>query len=149
MAVSFLPHVEERRKIGALDEEEEDTTSLPLVSAGLLSNLGVSSASRLSLVSENGSVESALECWRMTAALVPKEEPEGILLSSLFRIAGYRLLGGTMMLAPLAVSYFIGRSPVESASNAGLHWGSVLDVSVVLCFQTKPPFRDSVKSLSS
>jgi ABC-type multidrug transport system fused ATPase/permease subunit len=134
MTVSFLPHMEERRKVSALDEEEEDTTSFPLESAGLLSKLGVSSASRLSLLSDNGSVENALERWQMTAALIPKEEPEGISLSSLFRIAGYRLLGGTMILAPLVVSYFVGRSPVESASHAGLHWNSVLDVSVILAF---------------
>jgi hypothetical protein len=134
MTVSFLPHMEERRKVDALDEEEEETTPLPLESAGLLSKLGVASASRLSLLSENGSVENALERWRMTAALVPKEEPEGILLSSLIRIFGYRLLGGTMILAPLAVSYFVGRSPVESSSNAGLHWDSVVDVSVILAF---------------
>ena len=134
MTVSFLPHMEERRKIDAFDEEEEDNAYLPLESAGLLSNLGVSSASRLSLLSENGSVENALERWRMTAALIPKEEIEGISLSSLLRIAGYRLLGGTMILAPLVVSYFVGRSPVEGASYAGLHWNSVLDVSVILAF---------------
>ena len=131
LATSLMPRIEERHKVMLGDEDE--VTLSPLESAEQLSKVGTSSASRLSLLSENGSVENALERWRV-AQVSSMDATPSVSLSKLIRVAGYAFLTGITAIAPLVVSFFVGESSIDAPSFAGFRWDSVLDVSVILFF---------------
>jgi ABC-type multidrug transport system fused ATPase/permease subunit len=128
---TLIPRIEGRREIAFENDDEE--AEMPTESAEQLSKLGASSASRLTMLSENGSVENALERWRM--ARVPSlEATSDVPIASVIRLAGYFLLTGIVTLAPLLVSFFVGRSSNSPLAHTGLQWDSGLDVSVILLY---------------
>ena len=131
LVTTLLPRLEEKRRIKS--EDNVEVVLSPLQSGEQLSRLGTSSASRLSLLSENGSVENALERVRITQ-IPPVEEYEGISFSKLSRRVGYALLLSVLSIAPVMVSFFVGEASINTFASTILRWDSVLDVSVIFFF---------------
>jgi ABC-type multidrug transport system fused ATPase/permease subunit len=128
---TLIAKVEEKRAITVNDDEHE--SEVLFESPEQLSKLGASSANRLTMLSENGSVENALERWRL--ARVPiAESNDNAAISSLVRLASYSVLAGMITLAPLLVSLIVSGSSSSVLAHTGLQWDSVLDVSVILLF---------------
>lgn len=133
---TLIPKMERNVSI-AIDDQDDDVVENEVSQETVeqISKLGASSASRLTMLSENGSVENALERWR--TARSPSMEVEvanRVPISALLRLAGYSLLSAFITLAPILVSSFVsGVSSTESALT-GFQWDSVMNVSVVLLF---------------
>jgi ABC-type multidrug transport system fused ATPase/permease subunit len=131
---ALLPGLEERRAIVAKTKiTDEDDVAISYDSAEEWSRLGTSSASRLSMLSENGSVENALARWR-ASRVTPLDEslPYGVGLSSLLRLAGYSLVAALLAGSPLVVSYFLGgaTSSISSARSI-FRWDSLFHLSIL------------------
>jgi ABC-type multidrug transport system fused ATPase/permease subunit len=149
LLATLIPRIEGRREI--VLENDDDESEMPTESAEQLSKLGASSASRLTMLSENGSVENVLERWRM--ARVPSlETTSDVSIASVIRLVGYFLLTGIVTLAPLLVSFFVGGFSNSPLAHTGLQWDSGLDVSVILLyvfFLLYNALRESVLSSNS
>ncbi len=130
---TLLPGVEERRAVAAKkdEEDEEDAGVSNIDSAEEWSRLGTSSASRLSMLSENGSVENALARWR-ASRVSPLDErmSYGSSLSTILRLVGYGVLAALLAASPLLVSHFVaGETPPLSDALSIFRWDSLFDLS--------------------
>ena len=135
LALSYLPRIENQRSVEQIEEDEEEVGQTVQEATSELAKLGASSASRLSLLSENGSVESVLERWRQTSISMSEDEPNDLPLSFLVRKVAYLSLGALMTLGPFAVSYFVGASAADKYRlQPSLEWDSLISVAVVLVF---------------
>lgn len=136
--VACLPMLEHGRPIDPVveDDEEDETTTAAFGNVDNLANLGVSSASRLALLSKTGAMEGALERWR--SALQPKIPTvfAKASLQSMLRLAGYTFL--SLLILALPVGTFVKFRPQSSSVGpstlAPIRWDSMLDVSLLLVF---------------
>ncbi|MGK3755501.1 MAG: ABC-type multidrug transport system fused ATPase/permease subunit, partial [Bacillariaceae sp.] len=156
---SLLPRLEERRAVAAranIDDLNEDVATSNFESAEEWSRLGTSSASRLSMLSENGSVENALARWQ-ASQVKPLEESlsSGPALSSLLRLVGYTVVAALAAVLPLVVSHFLaGENPSLSKTFSILQWDSLFDVSFLqffvfgLAYQTLRKVMEATDHLS-
>jgi ABC-type multidrug transport system fused ATPase/permease subunit len=130
LTVSFLPTLELRRQLKSTAVEEEEGSSA-MGRAGQVAKLGTSSASRLGLLSVNGSIETILERWQMLLSSSSSESAKRR-ISTTIRLLGYMLLAALATLLPVVVSTLFSSSLVNVASKTSLKWDSLMDVSVVL-----------------
>ena len=138
LLVTVMASMEQRRHVTRRHGNEDDVESVPLLfgTVKTLSNLGVSSASRLGLLSKNGALEGTLERWR---ASIPK--PIAKLRYSAFptflRRSTYMIISGAILMAPILVYLFAGASELPSTISSSLaivQWDSIVDVSILLLF---------------
>ena len=158
LITTLIPSFEERRAVTAKveDPEEDDAVVSNFDSAEEWSRLGTSSASRLSMLSENGSVESALARWRASHAPSFDESlPFGSGLSNLLRLVGYGLTAALLAGSPLVVSYLVaGETPSLSNALSIFRWDSLFDLSFLqfflfgLLFQTLKKVIESGSDVS-
>jgi hypothetical protein len=83
------------------------------------------------MLSENGSIESALERWRSSRHFPIEDHSKGALAVA-FRSFGYKLLVAMVATLPIVVSYLVGMSSRQGMAHIGLKWDSLVDVSIVL-----------------
>jgi ABC-type multidrug transport system fused ATPase/permease subunit len=140
LVCTLLPTLERNRIISTAssnnedDDFEEDVATSNMESAEEWSRLGTSSASRLSMLSENGSVESALERWKASRIVPLLEVPNRLPLSSIFRLAGYSMLGLIFAVTPIVVSFYVvGKIPPMSFLPVP-RWDSLVDLSFLQMF---------------
>uniref|UniRef100_A0A7S4AKX4 ABC transporter domain-containing protein n=1 Tax=Pseudo-nitzschia australis TaxID=44445 RepID=A0A7S4AKX4_9STRA len=158
---NLLPRLEERRALASKrdedqDLEEDDAVSSSFESAEEWSRLGTSSASRLSMLSENGSVENALARWRASHVTTLEESASyGPALSSLLRLIAYTLVAALLAGLPVAVSHFLaGETSSWSNAISIFRWDSLFDVSFMQLFlfalvhQTLQKVMESVNDAS-
>lgn len=135
---TLLPGLEERRAMAAKteDPDEDDVGASNFDSAEEWSRLGTSSASRLSMLSENGSVENALARWRASRITQLDESlPYGPGLSTMLRLVGYALVAALLAGSPLVVSHFLaGETPSLSNALSIFRWDSLFDLSFLQIF---------------
>ena len=147
-AVAVLPSLAGHRKVRSLDDDEkedEDVSASAFGTVTTLSNLGVSSASRLGLLSKSGALEGTLERWRAT--LPPPSTLRSVhSLRSWLRQVGYTVLSSVLLMAPIFmyVSCFAGGRQATSASIKSIGFNSIWDVSIMLLFA----FRLSLKAIA-
>jgi len=139
---AVLPNLEERRatseatKTSGQDPDEDAITTLNLDSAEEWSRLGTSSASRLSMLSENGSVENALARWR-ASHITQLDEPlaNSSSLSRMLRLGVYAVAVVFLAGSPLLVSHFLaGETPSLTKSFSIFRWDSLFDLSFLQYF---------------
>ena len=130
---TLLPGIEERRAgaAKAKEEDDEDAGASNFDSAEEWSRLGTSSASRLSMLSENGSVESALAHWRTSRVSTQDDSNTfGSSISSILRLVGYGWLAALLVVSPLVVSHLVaGETPALSNALSIFRWDSLFDLS--------------------
>ena len=154
LAISFLPTIEEKRTSKApraMNDDGDDDSFAATELTEQLANLGTSSASRLSMLSMNGSVETALERWQVVVASLRNSSQKGSLTSSL-RLVGHMVLAAIIALLPVIVSIILSASREELSSVPLISWDSLLDVSAVLCsvlIVAFPACRDAIESVDS
>lgn len=114
-------------------DEDEDELQQQAKFSDRVSNLGVSSASRLNLLSDNGGIDAALERWRQ---MIPREldTTNGVSIPSLFRLVAKCALSASVLVVPLAVYGYVGLDNVQTFTNPVPSWSSSLDVGVTLLF---------------
>lgn len=128
--VSAIPSIERRRLLSKIDDDEEYIVSSSGGTAEYVAKLGESSASRLTMLSENGSIESVLERWRTSRLPMSREGRKGS-LGVFLRSAGYKTLAVLIATFPVAVWYLLGMTSQVGRVRTGLHWNSLMDVSVI------------------
>jgi len=141
LVCTLLPQLEERRAVavktsGTEDPDEDEAGLSNFDSAEEWSRLGTSSASRLSMLSENGSVENVLARWR-ASHVTPLDESlaYGTALSMVFRLVGYALIAALVAGSPLVVSHFLaGETPSLSNALSIFRWDSLFDLSFLQVF---------------
>lgn len=133
--MSLIPRLETSRSVSAKNGDlDEDGISLSSTEgAQQVAKLGASSASRLTMLSEDGSIENALERWRTSQAQDEDDDDRSSLLLVRVRRLFYIMLASIAATLPLVVAYAVGMFEKGSAiSHSGLKWNSILDVSLVL-----------------
>eukprot|EP00536_Pseudo-nitzschia_multiseries_P002735 jgi/Psemu1/317964/estExt_fgenesh1_pm.C_370012 len=142
---ALLPRLEEKRALASAtdngddlddDDDDDDAISSSFESAEEWSRLGTSSASRLSMLSENGSVENALSRWRASHLMTSEESSSyGPSLSSILRLMAYTLVTAVLTGLPVVVSHLLtgGTSSISNALSI-FQWDSLFDVSFVQIF---------------
>lgn len=152
-AVAILPSLAGHRNVRSLDDDEkedEDVSASAFGTVTTLSNLGVSSASRLGLLSKSGALEGTLERWRAT--LPPPSTLRSVhSLRSWLRQVGYTVLSTLLLLAPvfMYVSCFAGICLATSASSGVLRFNSIWDVSIMLMFTLRLSWKAIAKTIES
>lgn len=131
LLITLIPGIERRKKVGVDKDDDEEISISSGESAQQFAKLGASSATRLTMLSENGSIESALERWRSNRATMADESSSGSIFPTIRRLA-YTLLVAIIATLPIVVSYLIGMTSDKGIAHVGLQWNSILDVSVVL-----------------
>ena len=134
---TFIPGFEERRALSSKSEDadDEDDEVVNFDSAEEWSRLGTSSASRLSMLSENGSVESALARWRASRVSPLDETLPGSSFSNILRLVGYSLIAAVLAGSPIVVSYLVGgETPSLSNAVSVFRWDSLFDLSFLQLF---------------
>ena len=136
IAAAFLPILVSRRSVQSVRNNESENESLDPTSAELsqhVANLGISGASRLSLLSDDNGVERVLERWRM---ILPEssEQLSVVSTSSLLRLVCYGLVSGAILAAPLLVHGYVGISSFGSLTSPLVSWDSLFNLAVVLFF---------------
>ncbi len=131
LLITLIPSIEKRRNIGTSKDDDDDVAMSSSESAQQFAKLGASSATRLTMLSENGSIENALERWRSNRAITVDESSKGTMLLSIRRFF-YTLLAATVATTPIMLFYLVGMASVKDITHIGLQWDSILDVSVVL-----------------
>lgn len=155
---ALLPVLEERRAMAANvnDPGDDSVRTWNFDSAEEWSRLGTSSASRLSMLSENKSVENALARWR-ASHITPLGDSlsNGPSLSTILRFIGYTLLATLLAGSPLVVFHFLaGETASLSNSLSIFRWDSMLDLSFLqlfllgLVYQTFQNVVQSIKYVS-
>jgi len=127
---TMIPKIESKAPVPTIDFEEEE---MEIENEGLdqISRLGASSATRLTMLSENGSVENVLERWR--ASNVPSAVLQStVRLSQILRQMCYVVLAGLTSFAPLLIPFLFEQASPSPGLHTGLQWDSMLDVSVIL-----------------
>ena len=151
LLISFLPAIEENRKLSSSDDDAEDGPDAAAEIAGQIANLGTSSASRLSLYSMNGSIETALERWQVAVGAL-NDGSRRSSISSSFRLIGYIVLATVIAMLP-AIAFSILSSAHEELHAVPLvSWDSMLDVSAVfftVLMVSFPAFRDAISSMDA
>jgi ABC-type multidrug transport system fused ATPase/permease subunit len=150
LTVSFLPTLELRRKLKSTAMEEEESSSA-MGRAGQVAKLGTSSASRLGLLSVNGSIETVLERWQTVLSSSSSESVQRR-ISSTIRLLGYMLLAALATLLPVVVSTLFSSSLVNVAAKTRIKWDSLMDVSVVLVsviVSVYHALRDAISSMDA
>jgi ABC-type multidrug transport system fused ATPase/permease subunit len=138
---SLLPRLEEKRIIKAAstsddeDDFSDEMASSNMESAEEWSRLGMSSASRLTMLSEHGSVETALERWRASRAVaMAASSHRGPPLLLILRLVGYTVLAALLAVLPLVVShYVVGKIPSLSSLPVP-RWDSMVDLTFLQVF---------------
>jgi ABC-type multidrug transport system fused ATPase/permease subunit len=135
LLLSLLPKVEHQRKVRPISDVEEETIEDPerslFGSVKTLSNLGISSASRLGLLSKSGALEGTLERWR--SSLPDQDTVDGISsFHSVLRLAIYAILSLGLFALPIFVHSFAGASQSSLTKRVLMDWGSTIDVSALL-----------------
>jgi len=139
LVCSRLPRLEEKRIISAAatngeeDDFEEETAFSNMESAEQWSRLGTSSASRLSMLSENGSVENALERWR-ASRILPIEGSARYSVSTVLRLVAYAVVGIVFASAPLVVSHYLAGEVPSLSTLLVPRWNSLIDLSFLQVF---------------
>ena len=136
---SLLPQIEERRAVASFtnkEDLEEELATSNFESAEEWSRLGTSSASRLSMLSENGSVENALARWRASRITPLDDYPsKSRTLSSLIRLVTFTVAGAILAGLPLLVSHLLAvETPSLHKSLSILRWNSLFDLSFIQIF---------------
>lgn len=135
VAVAYLPRIETRRKVQGKSlglNEDEEASELHARFSGLVSDLGGSSATRLELFTNDGSIENLLERWR---TMVPRTTEAVSRLSkrAIFRTLCYTVLSGLILFSPLFIFGHAGIATFGSARSQ-LRWDSLFDVAVIFLF---------------
>ena len=152
--MTVLPSIEQKRIVTqAKHGHDEDSDELAPFSFGTvktLSNLGVSSASRLGLLSKSGALEGTLERWR-TSIPKPMASISSSSISTVFRMFSYAIASGVIVVAPIVVYAFNGPAnpSILSLATALMRWDSVLDVSILLLFTSRLSWRAISTSVAS
>ncbi len=152
-AVAVLPSLANHRKVRILDDDEkedEDVSASAFGTVTTLSNLGVSSASRLGLLSKSGALEGTLERWRAT--LPPPSTLRDVhSLRSWLRQVGYTALSTLLLMAPvfMYVSCFAGVCLVTSAPTGVIRFNSIWDVSIMLIFTLRLSWKAIARTIES
>jgi ABC-type multidrug transport system fused ATPase/permease subunit len=136
LAAAYLPTLASHEKVRTLVNDEidnEDVTASAFGSVTTLSNLGVSSASRLALLSKSGALEGTLERWRAT--LPPPSAVRDMHSLRLFiKQIGCSMLVTLFLLTPILIyASCIGEicmTPQVISSHAITIW----HVSIILLF---------------
>ena len=131
LLTAILPSFEEKRRLKPLTDDEDDFAFSPAAGVEQLAKLGASSASRLSLLSENFSIENALERWRLTSSSFA-EGRSAFTIGQMLRSLGYSALSAILCIFPLVVAHFVGALSFGSIAKSVLRWDSAVDVSIVL-----------------
>jgi ABC-type multidrug transport system fused ATPase/permease subunit len=131
LAASFLPMLESKRKVQPIADDENDveTAALSADFTQHVSNLGVSGATRLGLLSDGSAVERVLERWRMLLPQFP-DTVLAISAPSLIRLVCYGIVSGAILVAPLLVHSYIGISSFGSSASSLIGF----DVAIILLF---------------
>ena len=130
LLATMIPKVESKKTVPTVDDEEEEI-EVANDSLDQLSRLGASSATRLTMLSENGSVENVLERWRALNVPAAVLQPS-VRLSQVLRQMSYVVLAGLTVFAPLLIPFPFQQVSSSSGLHTGLQWDSMLDVSVIL-----------------
>lgn len=135
LAVTFLPMLESSRKVEPIaeDENEDEATALSADFTQSVSNLGVSGATRLGLLSDDSAVDQVLERWRR---LLPLATDTALAVStpSLIRLVCHGILSGAILVAPLLVYSYVGISSFGATASPLMRWDSLFDVAIILLF---------------
>ena len=112
-------------------DEDEEAEELYIQQTEKVSNLGSSSATRLSLLSDNGGIDAALERWRL---MIPRDSDlkSGPSVASLLRLVSKGMLSGGLLALPFVVHSSAGLSTAQSSTSWLLRWESLFDVGIVL-----------------
>jgi ABC-type multidrug transport system fused ATPase/permease subunit len=115
------------------EDDEDDERQQHLKLTEQVSNLGVSSSSRLNLLSDNGGIDVALERWRQ---MTPRDEEvgRGPSLSSFMELVFRGILSGILLVLPLAMYGYVGFSDVTASTSPIPRWDSPFDVAILLMF---------------
>ncbi len=126
LMVSRLPVSSQRNMEAEVTETDEEEDAQFVKFTEQVSNLGISSASRLALLSDAGGIDSALERWRL---LIPRGADlanSRRSLKTILQITWKGLVSAIILALPLEFYY----SGIFSSSFP--QWGSLMDVSCVL-----------------
>lgn len=129
--VSLLAGTGRHGATSAPGEIEEDEDAQFTKFTEQVSNLGVSSASRIALLSDVGGIDSALERWRLLFPRGAEVAYTRKSLRSIFHILGKGAASAILLSLPLLLQHYYGFS-LSSTSNSFPSWGSLIDVSTVL-----------------
>jgi ABC-type multidrug transport system fused ATPase/permease subunit len=134
-AVTLIPRIEKRRTPKPLPKSEDEAEDLEAIEAHRrlseqVSDLGVSSASRLSILAESGAIENLLDRWRL---MIPTNAPStpDLSVSSYIRIMVYNLLSSVLLFSPI-VAFSYGGISLFGSVGPFLRWDSLFDVGIVL-----------------
>ena len=153
VTVAVLPALGHNAKVRSLEEDEdedEDIAASAFGTATTLSNLGVSSASRLGLLSKSGALEGTLERWRAT--LPPPSTLQNVhCLRSCLRRVGYTAVSTLVLLAPVLIYFacFAGVCAARVASSGAIRFNSIWDVSIMLLFALRSSWKSIAKAVES
>ena len=124
----------------------DELTTSNFESAEEWSRIGTSSASRLSMLSENGSVENALARWRASRVTLFENSKSSLIsnegraaLSLRLQLLAYTIVVGLVTVVPLFVSHFLAGKGISLSSALStkftlFQWDSLLDVSFLQVF---------------
>jgi ABC-type multidrug transport system fused ATPase/permease subunit len=151
-AVAYLPSLAHRAKVRSLDdyEKDEDVSASAFGTVTTLSNLGVSSASRLGLLSKSGALEGTLERWRAT--LPPQSNLRDVHSSrSWLQQIGYTAVSTLVLMAPIFIyaSCFAGVCTAASTVSGAIRFNSIWDVSILLLFALGSSWKSIARTIES
>lgn len=123
------------RSVKALDLTEDGTsTESRLNHAAKVSNLGVSSATRLQLMSKRSSVDEVLERWRTASSASNSGQGEQIPVALLLREVLLGLFSGLLLSVPVLIFAQFGISGPVAYSDVWVRWDSLREVAFVLIY---------------
>jgi ABC-type multidrug transport system fused ATPase/permease subunit len=152
--MTVLPSIEQKRIVTQAnhdhDEDGDESAPFSFGTVKTLSNLGVSSASRLGLLSKSGALEGTLERWRKSIPK-PMTSISYSSISTVFRIFSYAIASGAIVVAPIMVYAFAGPATpsILSLATAIMRWDSLLDVSILLLFTSGLSWRAISSTVAS
>ncbi|GAX25224.1 hypothetical protein FisN_5Lh308 [Fistulifera solaris] len=132
LLVSRLPVSNQRSMEAEVTETDEEEDAQFVKFTEQVSNLGISSASRIALLSDAGGIDSALERWRL---LIPRGADLAYSrrsLKAILHITWKGLASAIILALPLLFEHYYSGFFSPSKGNAFPQWGSLMDVSCVL-----------------
>jgi ABC-type multidrug transport system fused ATPase/permease subunit len=156
LVVSFIPTLEHRTKVRTIvnkeDEEDEILSAAAFGTVATLSSLGVSSASRLGLLSKSGALEGTLERWRATLPPSFSSSRYQRSIVILLRRLVYTAISSFILFVPFFVHFgcFAGVCAAgEGNSSTAFHFDSILDVSILLLFALRLSWQSIAKVMDA
>jgi ABC-type multidrug transport system fused ATPase/permease subunit len=132
LVVSRLPGSSQRNEAAEVTETDEEEDAQFVKFTEQVSNLGISSASRIALLSDAGGIDSALERWRL---LIPRGADIAYSrrsLKAILHVTWKGLASAIILALPLLLEHYYSGFFVSSKGSAFPQWGSLMDVSCVL-----------------